>query len=321
MSIDTEKLFVAPTTQEQIDDLRRLIELLQQNLLAKSTAKVGFASTTRTVLATSALVAGESIANGDAVRLGLTNELTRELLSTGSNEAIGNDGAGGADKNISAQSFKWHVAITTVKFKLWLSNGDPSNRTVNAYIVADNAGEPTGSVLYGPVGVSIISGAAAEYTYDFGTVALVAGTTYWLVLHMTTSTGTNPLIYYGGTATSEFAVHKHSTDGGSSYSTVGTELYIRMYVTEDNTKVYKGDAQTADIKNLYFGIANNAAINAGDTIEVIVEGMKEDYAETITVGAKYYLTNTRGTIGTAAGSETKQVGLGLRTRSLYIHSF
>ena len=92
-----------------------------------------------------------------------------------------------------------------------------------------------------------------------------------------------------------------------------------LYFGETIGQIYKCAALPADETNAFIGIANKDGLT-GENVDMVAAGFKTDYSG-LTAGSVYYLTNSRGIIGTSPGLYTKKVAYAYNSTTLGINLF
>lgn len=318
--VKIEDVFSGATalTDDEISKLRALIGNYPvhnhdgRNTLEVATPKVNSSVKSQRIIFPSDFVAGEALANGDWVRVALANEIGDQDLSGSSDFNIQDASVAGQD--MCAFSFTPPVASSTLKITIKYQNISGASGSITFRLHSDNANTP-GTVLVGPTNVARGNNVTEELTWDLGAQAVTAGTKYWISMTDTATGNTTNIKYASGSGTA----FSTSTDSGSTWGAASGTAYFKVYYTEDATggKLYKCSAITQAQINKLIGVVSEP-VNAGATVNGIISGTKTDYTS-LTAGAVYYLSNTRGTISTSAGTVSKIVGRALTQTILLIN--
>jgi len=100
-------------------------------------------------------------------------------------------------------------------------------------------------------------------------------------------------------------------------SGTNTHLWIIVSFKNDTTsKIRKGSGTTARLSDAFVGFARSA-ITAGSTGYVDIVGEITGFTG-LTIGSKYYLSNTAGAVSTSAGTVTRKVGIATSSTTLLV---
>lgn len=200
-------------------------------------------------------------------------------------------------KNQIAQSFvAGQNTLTGVKLHKLADTGSFTG-TVTVELLADSAGSPSGAAL---ATVTLSNAAwlalsAGLFTATFGTAYQAAiGTTYWI--RITTSTADNSNHPNLGVASSG----GYASGSVKSWNT--TDGWVAVALVDLTFKVLC--SQT--VQGVRLGFAQ-AAATAGNTVNMLRAGVEKNQTG-MTLGSKYYASNTPGAIATTPGDTTVFVG-------------
>jgi hypothetical protein len=87
-------------------------------------------------------------------------------------------------------------------------------------------------------------------------------------------------------------------------------------VTSPSPRIYRAGSLVAGMSDSYIGIVQTSG-TVTQTGSVIMNGIDANQSG-LTIGAKYYLNDTVGTIGTSAGTVTRKVGIAISATQLLI---
>lgn len=232
-------------------------------------------------------------------------------------------GAAESQKNMYAA--KWYAnfftlglsdKLTKVTLRMQRAGSAAGNVNLAVYEV-DGSSKPTGSALYTVSldSASIGTGEYADYDFIFTSVNLTQSATYALVVS-----------YPGGIAGNYIWINSNnttrvngwiSTDSGSTWAN-SPDAYFRIYGYQ--TGIVAGSVSKSEgddpLRARFNGFATSLA-TVGNSINVKLYGVVTGFTG-LTPGAKYYVQDTRGTIGTSAGSTSIIVGVAINSTSLYI---
>ena len=201
-----------------------------------------------------------------------------------------------------AQSIQFTPGAVVVGFKLSLRKVNSPTDTFTAALQADSAGAPSGTDLQ-TVSLSGASLTAAFVTYEFRfpTQAVVAATTFWLVLRRSgavdatnyyQSEGNNSNQYAGGTAASY---------NGTSWSNSANDLDFVCYAFENDGKVGKLSMATRFLRDFFIGFAGST-VSDGDEV-VVHTALSPSVFSGLTPGEVYYIdTSTAGSLSISVPS-------------------
>lgn len=122
-----------------------------------------------------------------------------------------------------AQQFTLSASETISEVDISMNNAASNTGTVKLSIEADSSGAPSGA----PIGtdpaatydIASIGGGNSNVAFVLGTPLSLGAGTYWIVLHTTGITGGNNVPVWADNTQPGF---RYSTDGGASWSTLGT---------------------------------------------------------------------------------------------------
>lgn len=288
---------------------RRLksLEMRQDELEGRLTNVAS--STGATSVVKTNLILLESAAKGDALRASVGDN--EYLLSSTYN----------ADSNLpSLCGFANKLAPTADRFvnmvKIKLKKvGSPSDLSV--HIRTPDANGTT--LASGTLPASSVSSAYQIIAVDLDKLISVEnGTTYYIVfLYTTCSDATNYYVvasngFVGGPGDT-YANYNGTT--WSYYAYPALEIYYGT-TNEEAGKVKKASAVNATTADLFLGFCGSDGA-AGASVPIEMKGLTTTVSG-LTVGRKYYLTDTPGVIGTTPGTATKYVGFATGSNSLFI---
>lgn len=206
--------------------------------------------------------------------------------------------------------------ITKVTLRMERYGSAAGNVNLAVYEV-DGSNKPTGSALYtasldsASIGIS----GFADYDFIFTSANLTQSATYALVVS-----------YPGGSASNNIWLRANqttrvngwiSTDSGSTWAN-SPDAYFKIYGYQ--TGIVAGSVSKSEgddpLRARFNGFATSLA-TVGNSINVKLYGVVTGFTG-LTPGAKYYVQDTRGTIGTSAGSTSIIVGVAINSTSLYI---
>ena len=247
-------------------------------------------------------VLGEGVNNGDALRMGMTRAPRITQLSSNATQVVDSD-------KPAYQTFKYSLSLPLTGITLWITNPDPTiTGTLIVDLYSDNGGS-IGSLLASTYSVDITS--SGFYSLWFSSPHTIdANTTYWLKLRENYWTVNfhyqNSNVYSDG----KF-MNKDFTEIG--------DIKMILYFNETIGQIYKCAALSEDETNAFIGIANKDGLT-GENVDMVAAGFKTDYSG-LTAGSVYYLTNSRGIIGTSPGMYTKKVAYAYNSTTLGINLF
>jgi len=266
---------------------------------------------------TIAILAGENI-DGETLPVPVfipsTSQAEALLLTQGAPEQ---------QKNMYAA--RWYANFFTLglydkltKVTLRMQRGGSAAGNVNLSVYAvDGSSKPTGSALYTVSLDSASIGTSGESNYDFifTSANLTQSATYALVVSYPGGSIDN---YIGLKSNNTTRVNGWiSTDSGSTWAN-SPDPYFKIYGYQ--TGIVAGSVSKSEgddpLRARFNGFATSLA-TAGNSINVKLYGVVTGFTG-LTPGAKYYVQDTRGTIGTSAGSTSIIVGVAINSTSLYI---
>lgn len=242
----------------------------------------------------------ESIGAADAVAL-LPVQVKYYSQLTEQNASLG-------DANARRRYAIKYVAVedqTIANFNLRLKKVGSATQTITAGWQADSSGEPSGTYLTSDTVAA--SGLTTSYsTENFVTAqSFVEGTTYWLVVEVDATDGSN----YVQVGTNENDDENYHTFTRLTYdldtATWGNSATDRALffwadvVLAEALKVC--DANSIRTVWRYIGIAAAAGVQ-GDTINVYEEGVPASVLSGLSEGEYYYVSTTAGELTTTAPS-------------------
>ena len=258
-------------------------------------------------------VAGEAIAEDDAVALADGSSYLLDSNTTGSNSNIITTTGWTSQKFTTSAS-----ALTIASVVIGLVNATSTGvENLRCSIRANSAGAPTGADLgSADVSASISNASTTEVTFTFSTpITVSANTDYHIVIRESSSgADANTGVVRdnsGGVGTNT------SADSGSSWSASNGKLYFKVYeVVNVAGKIYKTNATTNNYlcKN-FIGFAREA-IAVNEEGEITIAGAAD--VTGVSIGSQYYLSNTPGAIATTAGSTSRKVCIAIATDKVLI---
>lgn len=274
----------------------------------------------KSLLYSETFTAGEDLTAGNVVRAGLAEQT--DDLRTFINQTTNNtDGSLGTTANYEAQSFTTASNLTeklkSVTFAVKYAGGTPGSSQFRVRLYSDNSGQP-GSEITNVTSNVPFSGSpqTINHTFTFSTAqTLSTSTVYWISVEQDVGTATFAARYQN-TDVLAGGYRATSADSGSSWSQqTSNDLYMVVNYTDTAGRLYKARANAQDIADATIGFVNST-VSAGDS------SVRVDHLGVVTTqsglvaGDTYYLSNTRGTIGTSAGSVSKKIGIGLSATNL-----
>jgi len=270
--------------------------------------------------ATYAILAGENID-------GATLPVPVFIPSTSPAEALLlTQGASESQKSMYAA--KWYAnfftlglsdKLTKVTLRMQRYGSAAGNVNLAVYAV-DGSSKPTGSALYTVSldSASIETSEEADYDFIFTSANLTQSATYALVVSYPGGSDGGSPNYIGLSSNSTTRVNGWiSYDSGKSWVS-SRDAYFRIYGYQ--TGIVAGSVSKSQgddpLRARFNGFATSLA-TAGNSINVKLYGVVTGFTG-LTPGAKYYVQDTRGTIGTSAGSTSIIVGVAINSTSLYI---
>ena len=248
-------------------------------------------------------VLGEGVNNGDALRMGMAKApRISQLLS--------NSTFVSSTSSPTYQTFKSGELSSFAGMKLWVNNDTDYSLAVLLYLYSDNNGS-IGSLLDGTHSSLVPAHTSAILDLFFlSPVSLEQNKTYWLKFDGGNS-GLS-LLYYNTEA---------YLDGkfmNKDFIELG-DVKMVLYFGETIGQIYKCAALSENETNAFIGIANKDGLT-GENVDMVAAGFKTDYSG-LTAGSVYYLTNSRGIIGTSHGLYTKKVAYAYNSTTLGINLF
>lgn len=309
-------------SEQEVAQLRAMIQLFPvhnhdgRNSLEVATKRVRSSITSERVLTPSDIVAGEAIANGNAVRISSASEFV--ILSEEAGTRI--NGTGLSSGESLAQSFTLAnfdstsgsgYGITGVT--LYYAFPSSANKTVRVSIYNDSSGSP-GSTEHAFEQLNLTDGVTdKQQRFTFSGFMPTSGTTYWIVVKAVNTNSTLSIRRLSGVNNYTNKINTGSWAADSETS----DFYFQLHFKEvSENKALKATSLSSNMDELFLGIATNDAAS-GASVEVAMLGTKTDFTG-LTTGAKYYLTDTAGTVGTAAGRFTVPIGKALSSETLFI---
>jgi len=256
-------------------------------------------------------VAGEDVSVGDAVRVGNVDQTSDLITIISQDSNDGSDPQSGAAREVWGQQFTTPAYSVRIKNCVFLLSSSGSfDYHVKLY---QDSGSDTPVGLVGTSDTQTVS-AQTDYTFTFATpLTLTASTLYWLVIVKESPSG-NETIYTQGPASTYPDGILLDMQGGPS--AIAADANFDINIVDTANRAYKTDATNAELIDPPVGIVTGAA-SAGGTATVVFQGYASGLAG-LTAGDLYYVTDTRGTIGTSAGTNKKVVGSALSTTELFI---
>lgn len=208
--------------------------------------------------------------------------------------------------------------INIVKVRAQRDAGMSSD--VKVSVQPDSAGQPSGTVL----GYAIIP----STDFDSGSenlvsspvfnvnVTLMAGISYWIVVEYVTTTETDGLIIdhtTGGVETT--ATYDGATWTVDDSSNIGIAITVKYIGGE----LFQSDADVT-ARSKFHGFVINTVALGSSVAAFMFSGIITAFSN-LTPGATYYVSNTRGTIGTSPGSTSIEVGKALSDTKLLIKAY
>ena len=260
--------------------------------------------------------AGENVTAGDC--LVLSNGGSFELASntTGSNANTITTTAW------TSQSFTTSAnAITIEKVTIGFQNATTTgNENLRVSIRANSGGQPTGADLGSKdVTASVANTGTTWVTFTFDTpVAVSASTIYHIIIRESSEIGdanTGVIRNNNGSTGANT-----SANSGSTWSASNGPLYYKVYeIATIVGRIYKADADTADVaRNDFIGFCKTTTAAAG-SCPVVVAGVATGLSG-LSIGSKYYASNTAGGVATSAGSVSIKVGRAVSATEMLINN-
>lgn len=247
-------------------------------------------------------VLGEGVNNGDALRMGMTRAPRISQLSSNFTQMVNLN-------NPAYQTFKYSLSLPLAGITLWITNPYPAIiGTLIVDLYSDNGGS-IGSLLASTYSVDITS--SEFYSLWFPSPhTIAANTTYWLKLRE--DYGVVNFHYQNSN------VYSDGKFMNKDFTEIG-DIKMILYFGETIGQIYKCAAMSEDETNAFIGIANKDGLT-GENVDMVAAGFKTDYSG-LTAGSVYYLTNSRGIIGTSPGMYTKKVAYAYNSTTLGINLF
>jgi hypothetical protein len=262
------------------------------------------------------LIAGEALSDKDAVAVGDGSQVTvnPETNASAHGPALSSSAWSAMSFTTPATDIASVLSISTDINNLTSAS---SSGTFTLELQTDNAGSPSGTALgSGSTGsLSFSNGEVKPVTLTFGApVAVSPATKYWIVLKCTVTSGSGFAMQFGTGTTNK---GKDTTNSGSSWSTA-TQDYMAgyTYVVATLGQVYRASSLANNYRFKNWIGFNSGACAAGAAPVVLIGGIA-DILTGLTQGT-YYLSDTNGSIGTAAGTNSKKVGLAISATQLLI---
>ena len=253
-------------------------------------------------------VLGEGVNNGDALRMGMDYAPRVGQLLGLDKVNCNND-----PNNFYYQTFKDIQSFPLKAITVWITNPSGSSGTLNVDLCSDNDGSLGSTLTYtGGFAFSPNITTPTPLTLFFPTpYTIAANTTYWLRFRCANVVIAE--LYYQ--SSNPYLDGKFMND---NFTEIG-DIKMILYFGETIGQIYKCAALSEDETNAFIGIANKDGLT-GENVDMIAAGFKTDYSG-LTAGSVYYLTNSRGIIGTTAGLYTKKVAYAYNSTTLGINLF
>jgi len=235
---------------------------------------------------------------------------------------------GTAESQKSMYAEQWYANFFTLglsdkltKVTLIMQRVGSAAGNVNlAVYEVDGSNKPTGSALYTASldSASIGTGEYADYDFIFTSANLTQSATYALVVSYPGGSAGGSPNFIGLKSNHTTRVNGwSSTDSGSTWAN-SPDPYFKFYGYQ--TGIVAGSVSKSEgddpLRARFNGFATSLA-TVGNSINVKLYGVVTGFTG-LTPGAKYYVQDTRGTIGTSAGSTSIIVGVAINSTSLYI---
>lgn len=280
--------------------------------IASVTSSIPTSSPTSSVLSVSAFVAGENLAQGDAVAIGSGNGY---LILSQTFKAQTNSFS--TTRWLSQMFTTSADAISIQKTDLnMVSGGGILTLDLLVSIRADSAGVPTGADL-GSINVNTTISNAGDniVTFTFSSpIVVTASTPYHIVLRVGASGG-SPMTWYGDTSGTGGNV---STNSGSTWGSDNSPKWCKVYeINALAGLLYKTSATVTSDKVTNFIGFTQSSILSSVAGAVTIDGVAQ-VPSVISAGTTYFLSNTSGQISSVTGTVNKKIGLGLSGSSLLI---
>jgi len=266
---------------------------------------------------TKTFTAAENISSGDAVSLAGTDSSATMVSNTGDTASHNGWNASGnwfAQPFTTSSDTKYIYSVT-----LELDANNTTTNVVVASIRADSSG-PTGadiSGITGSVSVDLTNGGdlVTEIVFD-EPVPVSGSTTYHVVLRNSSQTAQDTRnTEHAGSGTAYT-----SANSGSTWSSATTTTYhIIKDINYEIGQIYKADASADNyLANGFIGFAT-AGITATESGTVQISGKYTTSG--LVAGAMYFVSDTAGSIGFNAGTQSRRVGRALSSTELLIQPF
>ena len=270
-----------------------------------------------------AYTAGETLVIRDSVFMETaiqTITLGGFTNNDGTTATFGSANSGG--NNQKAQSFTGvGGSITKIIVRLQKVGTPTDNVTVDIRSVSQT-GTIIASATQAGTGITV---AYASYTLSFTKVALVAGTTYFVVFSR--SGALDASNYYqaasgnAGATTGDItsgALSEYDTGAGWSAGSASASTPISLQIATEVGKVYKTTGGTAATSDGFIGFADAAiAQDASGNIKVI--GVVSGFTG-LTAGAQYRCDDSPTRGGIVTGGTNRKVGIALSTTEILINN-
>jgi hypothetical protein len=310
-------------TEKRLRFLEDQIAQLNPRTLNQSSTKTSESSSKITT--PSNLTAGESIGNGDGIRITSTSSFLVVNYTTAPNSYYNMYYDSGSQK-YAAQSFSLSnvdtetgAGVAGFSMKL-MASGTPVSSPVNFEIRTNNAGVPSNTVVTGSNGTVTVAGVNGSYTEYFVTyspaINISANTTYWIVVYTDSSHSTGFFVAGNNSPGGYADGNSASYDGANWTAHAGDDLYLTLNYLENSDKVFKSKAITTGFVNLTIGVADGTYL-AGDTISATSVGYKKDFTGLV-AGNYYYISDTSGQLSTSAGTYAKTIGKAISTTTMFV---
>lgn len=274
----------------------------------------------------SSFTAGEDFTGGTSPQPAFIGDNTEEFVG---GTTTPQDQAGGHEKVFSgtdyfAKPFTPSQSGAVKRIKFYADKADPISLTYTVSIRADSGGVPSSTdlavtaSLNDDSGDGAISTSGGVVTVDFSSaVHLTASTQYWIVFRSVSISG-------GGSIWVEYATSGgggiYSSSDGSSWSLDGGtgsyDLQVAIYAVFENGKLYQSDASNGERDKYNFLVINTVSLGS-TSLQAVQVGIVSGLTG-ITAGSTYYVSDTRGTLATSAGTNSIKVGKAISTTELVV---
>lgn len=280
------------------------------------------------------MLAGETLAVQDVVRLGNVNQ-TNDL------RAVSQSSSNTTTTLISDDTKPSHTSAIRLAQKLSfgsnserlkeidltinaLANSNGNTWTAHVKIHTDSSDSP-GSVVGTSDSVEIHGGGTKTFTFSTP-VTLSADTTYWATIgwdgadadNWGDQAGDSATLNTWGSTTGIFTGMETSTDNGSTWRSVtGNSFTITLRYVDTVNRLYKTKATNAELVDGLVGIIVTAAAQ-GSNAGIVLFGNCGAVFSGLTAGQIYYVSDTRGVLGTSAGTVKRILGIATVTNNLFI---